>query len=38
MNYFKLRAEWEEKGVKLDAENTKKAMAYFATIGVEGPF
>jgi hypothetical protein len=28
---------WVKNGETLDAENVKKAMAYFATIGVEGP-
>jgi hypothetical protein len=29
--------EWQQKGEKLDAEKVKRAMAYFATIGVDGP-
>ena len=37
VQYFKLMAEWARKGEKLDAEKVRKAMAYFATIGVEGP-
>jgi cupin superfamily acireductone dioxygenase involved in methionine salvage len=38
INYFKMLAEWVEQGVKVDAEHVKRAMAYFATIGIEGPF
>lgn len=37
VQYFKLMESWAKAGEKLDAEKVKKAMAYFATIGVEGP-
>lgn len=37
IQYFQLMDEWIKKGETLDAEKVKKAMAYFATIGVEGP-
>ena len=36
IHYFKLMDEWIKKGETLDADKVKKAMAYFATIGVEG--
>lgn len=37
INYFKMLSEWAQQGKKMDAELVKKAMAYFATIGIEGP-
>ena len=37
INYFKLMDQWAKNGEKMDAEKIKKAMAYFATIGVDGP-
>lgn len=29
--------QWVKDGVKLDASHAKTAMAYFATLGIEGP-
>lgn len=37
VNYFKLMDELVKKGEKMGPELTRKAMAYFATIGVDGP-
>ena len=36
IQYFKLQDQWAKEGKKLNAETVKKAMAYFATVGVEG--
>ena len=32
-----MMGDWVKDGVKLDVSHVKTAMAYFATIGVEGP-
>ncbi|KAK5115826.1 hypothetical protein LTR85_009420 [Meristemomyces frigidus] len=37
IQYFKLLSEWAQKGEKMSPGKVQKAMAYFATIGVEGP-
>jgi len=37
VHYFKMMGDWVKDGVKLDVSHVKTAMAYFATIGVEGP-
>ncbi len=36
INYFKLLATMSEEGKPMNPESNKKAMAYFATIGVDG--
>ncbi|KAK6431619.1 hypothetical protein LTR95_012223 [Oleoguttula sp. CCFEE 5521] len=37
VNYFRLMNKWSLEGQKMDPEKVKKAMAYFATVGVDGP-
>jgi mannose-6-phosphate isomerase-like protein (cupin superfamily) len=37
INYFKLLHTMSQEGVPMNPEANKKAMAYFATIGVDGP-
>lgn len=36
INYFKLLATMGQEGKPMNPESNRKAMAYFATIGVEG--
>lgn len=36
INYFKLLATMGTAGVPMNPENNRKAMAYFATIGIDG--
>ena len=36
IHYFKLMKEWEDEGRSIDPEMLRKAMLYYATIGVEG--
>ena len=36
INYFKLLTTMSEEGKPMNPENNRKAMAYFATIGIEG--
>lgn len=37
VQYFKLMDQWTKNGEKMDREKVQKAMAHFATLGVEGP-
>lgn len=37
VNYFKMMGQWVKDGVELNVNHVKAAMAYFATIGIEGP-